>query len=145
MTKTLKDRYIEAASALQNEQEVIETAESYDDTTAVETDLFEFEAKKAVRHKGRFRNFLVTQGRAKFGCPRRCEANRLVVRKHLHDVCVEHGLIARHINDHLDFATEMVFIPTKNQLLAQALSHTELSRLRAEVLRDLGGQQATIA
>ncbi len=143
--RTLKERYIAAAAVIQNEHEAVTTAESFDDSTCVEELITTGAIGRAVRKKAQFRNYLVQQGQAKFGCPQRNEANRLVVRKYLHDVCVDRGLIARHINDHLDIATELVFVPSRNQLLALALSQTELTKTRHGVRDDLGGPRATLA
>lgn len=97
------------------------------------------------RHRGSFRNYLVRCGQAKFGCPTRTEANRLVVRKYLYDTCVEAGLVARHIVDHLDIATELVFVPSKQQLVAAAIRHTATTISREREMADLRGQSPRIA
>lgn len=141
--KTLKEAYISRAATVQNQYELAEV------TPEESLEIVELLEQKAVgtavRKKAAFRNYLVMAGKAKFGCPVRNESNRLVVRKHLHDLCVDRGLIARHIIDHLDIATELVFIPSREQLIALALPHTELSKIRVGVSNDLGGSQATIA
>jgi hypothetical protein len=144
-TKTLRELYIAKAAEVQNLDIVCETAFNDGVETSVETNLKKGAIGLAVRHKGQFRNYLVQQGKAKFGCPVRNEANRLVVRKHLYDVCSDHGLIARHINDHLDVATELVFIPSQDQLIALAIPHTVLSKTRLQVSEDLGGPRVAIA
>lgn len=95
--------------------------------------------RRVVRHRGMFRSYLVQQGKAKFGSPRRTTANVLCVRKYLYDLCVEHGLLARHIVENLNFATEAVFVPTKDELLALAVHHTSLAKIRGEVADELGG------
>jgi len=141
----LRQRYVAVASELQNLHETTATAESFEDSTGVEELLEAKAVGRAVRKKAQFRNYLVQQGQAKFGCPIRNEANRLVVRKYIFDVCVERGLIARHINDHIDIATELVFVPSRTQLTALALNFTELTKTRRQVANDLGGPRATIA
>lgn len=143
--KTLRELYIQEATRVQNEHEIIAVAESSDDDTVTERHLTDEQPKRATKHRGSFRNFLVQKGQTKFGCPARNEANRLVVRKYLHDVCCDSGLIARHINDHLDIATELVFVPSRAHLISLALAHTELSRTRRSVRDDLGGPRATLA
>jgi hypothetical protein len=97
------------------------------------------------KHKGLFRNYLIRMGKAKFGCPRKNEANRLVIRKYLYDLCTERKLIARHINEHLDIAVAIVFIPSKDELVAEALSNTERSKVLLQAREALGGGAATIA
>jgi len=143
--KSLKERYIVRAATLQNLHETITQAEDLTTETEVEQLLEKRAVGMAVRHKGYFRHYLVQSGQAKFGCPVRSEANRLVVRKYLYEVCVERGLIARHINDHVDIATELVFIPSREQLTALAIPHTGLSVIRHKVNHDLGGPRADLA
>jgi hypothetical protein len=48
----------------------------------------------------------------------------MCVRKFLYDACVSHGVLARHINENLDFAVEMVFIPTKSDMIRMAMRKT---------------------
>jgi len=100
--------------------------------------------KKRVRH-GLFRSYLVQQGKAKFGTPRRSAANMLVVRKHLLDVCVDAGLITRHINQHLDIATALVFVPSEAELIGLAVAHTKRSKERVGLRDELGCVQPDIA
>jgi hypothetical protein len=97
---------------------------------------------KKVRHHGLFKNYLVSCGRAKFGSPIRNNANLLVVRKFLYDVCKEHGVLPRHIQANLDFAVELVFMPSKDELLARAVRHTEIYQERIAVRDELGGLPA---
>lgn len=141
--KSLAEKYISAAMEQQCEIETV--GEEHNLDADLELSVDGPPAKRVVRHRGVFRNFLVRSGQAKFGCPARNEANRLVVRKYLHDLCVEHGLLARHIADHVDIATELVFIPSRQQLTAAAIRHTELSKLRHGVMTDLRGQLPTVA
>ncbi len=138
--RSQRDRIIESAAQA---QKVVEKSS----TVCVEDSLAnpEPDVKRAVKHAGSFRNFLVKSGQAKFGCPTRNEANRLVVRKYLYDICVDHGLLARHIVDHLDIATELVFVPSNNILVAAAIRHTQLSVARQEVYNDLNGPRPTVA
>ncbi len=143
--KTLKQLYIEEAARVQDTHEAYSIVQNDEDGAPVEDAIAASDPIRARRHKGYFRNFLVQTGHAKFGCPIRNEANRLVVRKFLYDTCRDAGLIARHINEHIDIATELVFVPTKGQLTALAVAHTELSRVRLGVSHDLGGPRATIA
>lgn len=140
--KSLQQIYVAKAA---EEQLTYEINAPTDDTTEVVELLNKKAVGRAVKHKGSFRNYLVQTGKAKFGCPTRNEANRLVVRKFIYDLCADHGLIARHINDHIDIATELVFIPSRDQLIALAMAHTELSKVRLGVSHDLGGPRATIA
>ncbi len=99
---------------------------------------------KRVKH-GLFRSYLVQQGKAKFGTPKRSTANVLVVRKYLADVCFEAGLLTRHTLQHLDIATALVFVPSKAELTALAIAHTVVSRERSLVRDELGLVQADIA
>ena len=69
----------------------------------------------------------------------------LVVRKYLYDICVKHGLIARHIAQHLDISTEMVFMPSREEIIALAVSHTKQSKERNKLKSELGGGRATAA
>ncbi len=145
--KTLRELYINRAAVAQVEMELAPES-SLDDLE----DEINFsgvgptpDPRRLVRHKGCFRNYLVRSAQAKYGCPSRNEANRLVVRKYLYDLCTERGLLARHIVEHLDVATELVFIPNKSQLTAAAIRHTELSTLRRGVLDQLNGPAHTIA
>jgi len=139
--KKLKDVYIERAAEVQIEFESVieEQSEAFAEALAASPE------KTVRRHKGVFRHFLVTSGKLKFGCPTRNEANLQVVRKYLYDVCKDHGLVARHIVEHIDVATELIFVPSRSELLALATSHTELSKIRAKVKRDLKGISPTIA
>jgi len=81
--------------------------------------------KLRKRCKAPFRAYLVKVGKAKFGLLKRSEANYMCVRKFLFDECVQHGLVARHIVENLDFATEMVFVPMAYELSKLAIKHTE--------------------
>ncbi len=101
--------------------------------------------KPVRRHGGVFRNYLVQEGKAKFGTPTRSSANTLVVRKYLYDKCREHGVLARHINENLDFAVEMVFVPSENELIAAAVRHTESTKLRCSTYEALVGPRPTLA
>lgn len=144
----LRKKYIQQAAVEQYDHETVEEvhAEALDlllgsDPEHTQVDV----VKAATRHRGSFRNYLVRSAQAKFGCPLRNEANRLTVRKFIYDLCVEHKLLARHICDHIDIATELVFIPSRNQLLACAVRHTDLSILREGVHRELTGVRPSIA
>jgi hypothetical protein len=106
----------------------------------------EADVKKVARkHKGSFRTYLVQMGKAKFGTPTQTEANRLVVRKYLYDLCRERGLVARHIVDHLDMATALVFVPSREELVSLAITQTALSRDRGRIRKGLGGGSPTTA
>lgn len=94
---------------------------------------------KKVKHHGLFRNYLVSCGRAKFGSPSRTNANLLVVRKFLYDCCKEHGVLPRHIQTNLDFAVEMIFMPSREELLARAVRHTKVYQERTRIRDELGG------
>jgi hypothetical protein len=143
--RSLKDRYITVAAGEQLEVELVENEDLSEFDTPEKSDSTGDAPILANRHKGRFRSYLVRSAQAKFGCPLRNEANRLVVRKYIYDLCTERGLLARHIVDHLDIATELVFIPSRAQLTAAAIRHTELSALRHGVLRDLAGIAPSVA
>ncbi len=147
--RTLREIYVARASAVQLEYEAVtdEQADNLDEIIdrALSDGATKLEKTAARRHKGVYRNHLVQVGQAKFGCPTRNEANRLTVRKFLYDTCVSDGLLARHINFNIDVATELVFVPSRHQLTAAAIRHTELSRLRQGVLTDLAGPRPTVA
>lgn len=139
--RTLRERYIARATEEQVEVESVRDDALLDFDATIEQPV----PLVSTKHRGVFRNYLVRCGQAKFGTPLRNEANRLVIRKFLYDLCVDRGLLARHIGDHLDIATEMVFIPSRAQLTAAAIRHTELSELRLGVLRDLTGPLPSVA
>jgi len=146
---TLRELYITRAADAQISNELVTDDEAAELQELLEVSLtseFPEAVKKRIRkHRGSYRNYLVQVGQAKFGCPSRNEANRLCVRKHLFDTCVADGLLARHINDHIDIATELVFIPSRSHLTAAAIRHTELSRLRLGVMQDLAGPRPSVA
>jgi hypothetical protein len=77
--------------------------------------------KRRPRARAPFRSWLVKVGKAKFGTPRKTEGNRMCVRKYLYDHCVEHGVLARHVWENVDIATEMVFVPTDMELQCAAI------------------------
>jgi hypothetical protein len=110
---------------LTSESNIDDVTESVS-ATAIETLDDTVKARRVVRkrQKAPFRAYLVKIGKAKFGCPRRNEANLMCVRKFLYDACVSHGVLARHINENLDFAVEMVFIPTKSDMIRMAMRKT---------------------
>jgi hypothetical protein len=94
--------------------------------------------KKRVRSRAPFRNHLIRVAKIKFGCPKRTEANRLCIRKHIADLCEEHGVIARHTAELLDFVTEMVFVPTDDELVAAAVKTTPHAKEQITLGRLLG-------
>lgn len=95
--------------------------------------------RRKVKHRGLFRSYLIQVGKAKFGTPSRTGANTLCIRKFLYDECVKHGLVARHIVENLDFAVEAVYVPSKHELLAKAVRHSNTVKRRFSVSRELGG------
>lgn len=95
--------------------------------------------RRRVRIKAPFRAYLVRCGKAKFGQIRISEANRLVVRAYLYNICVSHGVLARHIADNLDFATRMVFVKLKSDLVEMAVNKTKTVKDCASVAAYLGG------
>jgi hypothetical protein len=139
--KTLKQVYIDAATAVQ----VSANSDMRDETDYVLEEAPRDHMQVSRKHRGLFRNFLVRMGKAKFGCPKRSEANRMVVRKYLYDLCVERKLIARHINEHLDIAMALVFIPSKEELISEAMSQTGRSKILLQAREALGGGTSTIA
>lgn len=90
------------------------------------------------RCKAPFRAYLVKIGKARFGLLKRNEANRMCVRKFLYDACVVKGVLARHIIENIDFATEMVFIPMAYELTEMAVQHTTAGKDRNAVATILG-------
>jgi len=95
-------------------------------------------AKRKVRSKAPFRAYLIKIGKAKFGKLKLNEANRMCVRKYLYDACIGHGVLARHIVENVDFATELVFIPTAAELTRLAVKHTRLVQDNKKVASILG-------
>jgi hypothetical protein len=95
--------------------------------------------KRKPRAKAPFRSWLVKIGKAKFGTPKRTEGNRLCVRKYMYDHCVEHGVIARHIWENVDIATEMVFVPTKYEMECAAVQHVQGVKDAQRIYKALGG------
>lgn len=84
--------------------------------------------KVPKRKRGSFRAYLVRIGKAKFGNIKNTSANRMCVRKFLYDACVDHGVLARHIVENIDIATELVFVPTDTELKLRAVSQTNAVR-----------------
>jgi len=95
------------------------------------------------RCKAPFRAYLVKIGKARFGLLNRNEANKMCVRKFLYDACVVHGVLARHIIENIDFATEMVFIPMAYELTEMAIHSTKMSKERDAVATILGRKSVT--
>jgi hypothetical protein len=93
-------------------------------TDVIDTTVMEVSKRRRVRAKAPFRAYLVRCGKAKFGSLKRTTANIMCVRKYLYDLCVEHGVLARHISENLDFATMLVFVPMKDDLRAHAIMKT---------------------
>jgi hypothetical protein len=141
--KTLAERFVCTATQVQSTVDTV--SDSQKDQLDTKLKDPECSSKTKTRHHGVFRNYLVASGQAKFGVPKRNEANRLTVRKYLYDLCKEHGLLARHIVEHLDIATELVFIPTRPQLIAAAVRSTDKSMERLEVYRQLVGSTSDVA
>lgn len=141
--KTVAEKYIELAN---DELKLIERCDDYHripvdiDEVIEDIDIEPREKKRTkVKHRGLFRSFLVQTGKAKFGTPVRTAANKLCVRKFLYDQCIASGLLARHIVENLDFAVEAVFVPSRVELLAKAVSKTTIAERRREVSQELGG------
>jgi hypothetical protein len=101
--------------------------------------------KRRVKTKAPFRSWLIKVGKAKFGLVSRTEANRMCIRKYLYDQCIDHGVLARHIWENVDFATEMVFVPTEVEMLTAALSHTNIVRGNNKMLASLGKSSPKVA
>jgi len=85
---------------------------------------------------------LVLEGKARFGRLSRTEANRLVVRKYLYDMCTEKGMRPSHIVSILDLAVDFVFIPTPSevrnkQLLYSNVVQTLMHEDRKPISREL--------
>lgn len=99
--------------------------------------------RRKVRNyqKAPFRGYLVRIGKAKFGLLQRNEANRMCVRKYLYDACIEHGVLARHIVENVDFASELVFVPTKDDLTRFAISKSK-TVIDARIVSDLLGHKS---
>jgi hypothetical protein len=135
--KTTRELYIEKATKSFNEVELIDSALEIDDVA--ENISLSDKKIRVVKKRGLFRSYLVQVGKAKFGSPHRNAANILCVRKFLYDECEGHGLMKRHIAANLDFAVEMIFVPSRSELEALAVHHTRVS-VHRDVARDsLGG------
>lgn len=103
------------------------TVDTMDKTNAVRR-------KVKRRHRGSFRAYLVRIGKAHFGNLANTQANRLCVRKFLYDACVDHGVLARHIVENIDIATELVFVPTDNELRYRAVHKTNTVKRQLRLL-----------
>lgn len=99
--------------------------------------------KLRVRHRGSFQSHLVSIGKAKFGCPSHSAANVLCVRKYLHDYCVEHHVLPRHIATLLASAVEAVFVPWDGELVAMAIRTTAEAKRRRKLQELLGESPPT--
>lgn len=87
---------------------------------------------RVPRERLRFCKWLVVQGKARFGPLRYTEANRLVVRRYLYDICKTKKVRARHIADNLDKAVQMVLIPSEDQVIEAALIKNLVARNRVD-------------
>jgi hypothetical protein len=139
---------IRAATLIVNEvsTEMIDGIEmTVDEVTCVVgddvIDSIDITAKKRRRPRAKapFRSWLVKVGKAKFGTPRRTEGNRMCVRKYLYDQCVEHGVLARHIWENVDIATEMVFVYTEFEVECAAIKHVQSVKENQALVASLGG------
>lgn len=72
-------------------------------------------------NRTRFLGAVVREAKNEFGVPEDNAANRLVLRKFIRDKMVDRGMRPSHISTFLDFAIEMVFVPSINQLQAKRL------------------------
>jgi len=97
--------------------------------------------KRRVRSKAPFRAYLVRSGKAKFGLMKRTPANVMCVRKYLYDLCVVHGVIARHICENVDIASELVFIPTAHELETLAMQSSRYGK-RQQTVRSILSEDA---
>jgi len=120
-------------------QEVFSVDE--DEVDYLETSLPVIPKLVAKRHNALFRNFLLREAQAKFGVIRDVEANRLVVRKYLYDICVARNVRTRHIVENLDFSVSTFFIPTHDRLVALAVPKTTAYKAAVGVLAALGSHQ----
>lgn len=118
------------ARATKTQREYLKNIDEEEDSTVV--------AGKP-RRKASFRTFLVLTAKGKFGTPRRNEANRQAVRKFVYDLCKEHGLKPRHILEHVDIATALVFVHSDEELEAMAVSHTEQTLSQERSANELTG------
>lgn len=135
-SRSLRQRVIEHADFEQTVYEMQElVADEADDVST----------PMSRRKKGVYRTYLVKEGKAKFGTPKDNIANRMVVRKYLYDQCKNDGLIARHIADHLDIATALVFVPSKNEIIAAAISSTTTSQSRSKIMDEFLGTRPDFA
>jgi len=101
--------------------------------------------KRRVKAKAPFRSWLVKVGKAKFGLPSRTEANRMCVRKYLYDQCIDHGVLARHIWENVDFATEIVFLPTSTEMVTAALQHSKIVKNNKRMYASFGSPTQKVA
>jgi len=94
-------------------------------------------SRRKVYTHALFRNYLIREGKAKFGLIKRNEANRLVLYKYLSDLCIVKRVSTRHINENVNHAVEMVFIPNDIELEALAIPHVKESRRRRKIAERL--------
>ncbi len=140
------DRMVAKTLAVRSAEVLVEHDQDCDEVDVVIDSTEEVQnIIKKRKHRGLFRNYLKVQGKAKFGCPSDTPANRMVVRKYLVDLCVDKGLLARHIVDNVDFAVSMVFVPSHQEVMAAAVSHTQKAKDRGWLLKKLGGQRPQVA
>jgi len=81
---------------------------------------------RAVRakKKGKFVRYLVLEARAEFGLPKTTEANRLMVQHFLLKACKEWGVCTSHAVKAVTIAVPLVFVPTEEDVIANAMCHT---------------------
>jgi len=91
------------------------------------------DAPRPVRvkpYRPRFMAQLVILAKVKFGLLVENEANRLMLRKYLRDVCEQHGLRPSHASAVIDPAVSLCFVPSEAEILAAELRFTRAARTR---------------
>ncbi len=82
--------------------------------------------RKPKRNK--FIKYLVNEARAEFGLPKPTEANRLMVQGFLLRTCKEWGLVSSHTASNVAIALPLVFVPSDDDILGQAICGTYNTR-----------------
>lgn len=143
-----RQRTVNAAVALQKDLMHLEDTEHCDDVNECfeETPLGQSQRTKVIadgayspvksnrtrrvrkQKKHKFIRYLVSEARAEFGLPKPTEANKLMVQHFLLRVCKDWGVVTSHSYNNVAIALPLVFIPTEDDLLSQALMNTHATR-----------------
>jgi hypothetical protein len=89
--------------------------------------------------RARFVSSLILEGRSRFGFLKRSEPNRMMLRKYLYGVCLDHQVRPTHIALLLDLAVEAYFIPTDVDVAIAEVRYARAAKQQNKALADVEG------